>query len=99
MRVDTSDKKCLIAKVRPQRMGFKVNEMIKAQARGRVYNPNRMGSVEVTVFAENRKDLDSVMVRNMILTEARKHAPHVGFVYTRNTVVTRGGWERIFEIT
>ena len=75
-----------LLRLQSTKAGFKPNRMMQAQARGRVYNPNEILSVEVTLLSDSRAELDTRAAFDMARNEARRVLHGAYHVRPKNNV-------------
>jgi len=91
--------KVKVGSVRTHKVGFRPSEMLKAQARGKIHDPNVIDSVEISMIAANQADLHTPVTIVLVLQEARRHSVRLSRVSGKAVCrESQGGWVRWFEV-
>lgn len=75
-----------LLRLQSQKAGFKPHRMLQAQARGRAFNPNEIISVEVTLVADTRAELDTRAAFDLARNEAKRVLHGAYHVHPKNNV-------------
>ena len=86
-------------KITPHKAGFKPNLVIKAQARGRLHDPQQIVRVEVEVLADTQAELNTRAAYDLARREASRTLHGAYHVTGRHIGHRPLGFIRIFEVT
>jgi len=73
-----------VLKAEPIKAAFKPYRIVRAQARGQVYDPHKIVGMEVTLVADSAMELTSRAAFDMARDEAKFHAPSAVFVRVKS---------------
>lgn len=87
-----------VHRVTPRRQGFKPHKMMQAQARGRMYDPQQVASVDVEIIADTRAELHSRAAYDLARDTARQKLHGAHHVSARGIGQRQEGFFRTFTV-
>ena len=87
-----------VRNVTPRRQGFKPHKMVQAQARGRMYDPQQVASVDVEIIADTRAELDSRAAYDLARDTARQKLHGAYHVFAKGIGQRQEGFVRTFTV-
>lgn len=87
-----------VHRVTPRRQGFKPHKMVQAQARGRMYDPQEVVSVDVEILADTRAELESRSAHDLARDSARRMLHGAHHVFAKGIGQRQEGFFRTFTV-